>query len=44
MKGTSALVPRNIAAGFNSTGICPFNRDIFTESDYAPSEVTDRNL
>lgn len=27
---------------FKVTGICPFNRDIFPEDEYAPSTVTDR--
>lgn len=36
-----AGTPANIAAGFRSTGISPFNRDIFTELDYAPASVTD---
>lgn len=39
-----AVTQSNICAGFKSTGIFPFNRDIFTESDYAPSFVTDRPL
>ncbi|CAI9732654.1 Pogo transposable element with KRAB domain [Octopus vulgaris] len=33
--------PTNILSGFSSTGICPFNRNIFTDSDFAPSYVTD---
>lgn len=37
-----ALTQPNIVAGFVCTGICPFNRDIFTELDFAPSYVTDR--
>lgn len=37
-----ALTPRNIQGGFKVTGIAPFNRDIFEESDYSPSFVTDR--
>lgn len=37
-----ALTQSNIVAGFICTGICPFNRDIFTELDFAPSYVTDR--
>lgn len=35
-----ALTQSNIQAGFNCTGI--FNRDIFSELDFAPSYVTDR--
>ncbi|XP_050676211.1 uncharacterized protein LOC126973109 [Leptidea sinapis] len=37
-----ALNPVNIMSGFRSTGIWPFNPDIFQDSDYAPSYVTDR--
>ncbi|KAG5894396.1 hypothetical protein JTB14_031860 [Gonioctena quinquepunctata] len=37
-----ALTHYNIVAGFNCTGIYPFNRDIFTELDSVPSYVTDR--
>ena len=37
-----AASPGNIQAGFACTGIWPFNRDIFSESDFAPSSVTDR--
>lgn len=37
-----SAIPKNIQAGFESTGIWPFNPDIFQECDYAPSQVTDR--
>lgn len=40
----NAATPRNITSGFTSTGIWPFNKDIFTEEDYLPSEVTNRLL
>lgn len=30
--------------GFQCTGIYPFNPDVFDETDYAPSEVTERNI
>ena len=32
----------NIHAGFKSTGIHPFNRDVFRESEFSPSFITDR--
>lgn len=32
----------NITSGFRSTGIYPFNTDIFTDADYVPADVTDR--
>ncbi|XP_063225877.1 uncharacterized protein LOC134532841 [Bacillus rossius redtenbacheri] len=37
-----ALHPSNIKSGFKKTGIFPFDRHIFTEDDFAPSQVTDR--
>lgn len=37
-----ATTANNIINGFKKTGIFPFNADIFTESDFAPSYVTDR--
>lgn len=37
-----ALTPTNIQAGFRCTGIFPYNRNIFTALDYAPSYITDR--
>lgn len=38
----NAVNPVNVIAGFKVTGICPFNRHIFTEADFMPSYVTDR--
>ena len=38
----NAITPRNIISGFQVTGIYPFNRDIFSESDFLPSYSTDR--
>nr|XP_049694743.1 uncharacterized protein LOC126054214 [Helicoverpa armigera] len=37
-----ALTPNNISNGFQKTGAYPFNREVFNESDFAPSYVTDR--
>ena len=34
----SAVTPRNITSGFRSTGIFPYNRDIFPEEAFAPNE------
>ena len=39
-----AASPANIQAGFGCTGIWPFDRDIFSDSDFAPSLVTDRPM
>lgn len=36
----SASMPRNITISFQTTGIWPFNKDIFTEEDFMQSEVT----
>lgn len=38
----SAITRQNIMSGFAVTGIWPFNRNIFTDVDFAPSYVTDR--
>jgi hypothetical protein len=37
-----AFNQRNITSGFAKAGIYPFNPEIFTEDDFAPSRVTDR--
>jgi hypothetical protein len=39
-----SVTDRNAIAGFTCTGISPFNRNIFTAIDYAPSSVTDRPI
>lgn len=37
-----SFTPSNILSAFNSTGIWPFNENIFTDSDFMCSAVTDR--
>lgn len=37
-----AMTIQNIQSGCRTTGIWPFNRDIFSDTDFAPSLVTDR--
>lgn len=37
-----AMTQTNIQVGFRCCGICPFNRQIFCDLDFAPSYVTDR--
>lgn len=39
-----AATPSNVIAGFKATGIHTFDRNIFTESDFAPGFITDRPL
>ncbi|CAH1998067.1 unnamed protein product [Acanthoscelides obtectus] len=39
-----SVTDKNAIAGFSCTGISPFNRNILTAVDYAPSSVTDRPL
>src|SRR6218665_1003861 len=37
-----SVTPSNIVRDFRACGICPFNPDIFSEFDFAPSVPTDR--
>jgi len=37
-----AFTPHNIQNGFRISGCYPINRDIFTDDDFLPSEVTNR--
>lgn len=38
-----ALTPRNIKAGFLATGICPYNPDIFADSDFVQAVFSGEN-
>lgn len=38
----AAMTPLNTTAAFQATGIYPFNRDIFCETDFSPSLPTGR--
>ena len=37
-----SMTPQNIIAGFQKTGIFPFDKDIFTDADFLASNITDR--
>lgn len=39
-----SMTPVNIKSGFKKTGIFPFDRHIFTEDEFLPSEVTNPSL
>lgn len=39
-----AATPNNIMNAFNKAGISPYNPEIFTDEDFAPSFVTDRPM
>ena len=38
------LTAQNIVSGFQRTGIFPFNQDVFSEAEFAPAAITDRDL
>lgn len=38
----AAATPKYVQAGFECSGIWPYNPDIFGKSEFAPSQVTDR--
>ena len=38
------LTAKNILSAFQSTGIFPYNRDLFDETDFSPATVTDQDL
>ena len=45
MVGTAfprALACANVISGFKVTGIYPFDKDVFTDADFLPSYITDR--
>ncbi|KAF2891809.1 hypothetical protein ILUMI_14364 [Ignelater luminosus] len=39
-----AITPTNILASFKRTGFVPFDRHVFTDTDFLPSSVTDRPM
>ena len=39
---TKAATPENVISGFRVSGVWPFDRDIFSNVDYLPSDITDR--
>ena len=38
----ASMTNANIVSGFEKTGICPYNRTLFTDLDFAAANVTDR--
>ena len=40
----NAMIPRNVLSGFQTIGTWPYNPDIFTELDFTPATVTDRDF
>ena len=39
-----AMTPTNIKSGFRVSGIFPFDRDIFSDEEFMPSNITDRPM
>ena len=39
---SKACTIENAISGFRKCGICPYNAEIFSDEDFAPSSVTDR--
>lgn len=39
-----AMTPGNITSGFRVSGVYPFDRDVFGDDEFLPSDVTDRQL
>ena len=39
-----ATTPSNIISGFRVSGISPFDRNVFSDIEFLPSEVTDRPI
>ena len=39
-----AMTPTNIQSGFRVSGIFPFDRDIFSDEEFMPSNITDRPM
>ncbi|XP_072022943.1 uncharacterized protein [Amphiura filiformis] len=39
-----AMTPANIQSGFRVSGVYPFDRDIFDDSEFMPADVTDRPI
>lgn len=38
------MTPSNIVSGFSASGAYPFNRDVFSDTDFMSSCVTDRPM
>lgn len=38
----NAVTPKNIMSGFSKAGVYPFNRNVYSEQDFLPAEITNR--